>query len=259
MYTEDNRSQLLNKIVSFVCSSQEFEGLIQIGSGAEGFADIYSDIDLMAGIVGVDMLDSAKEKLQGFFKENGAIYLDNRPWTKTVLGISAYFENGLSVDISFMPTPEIPIRSNRWRLLWAANNKFAEPLEWKTAVLVERNGDMVDAAFHHRFFYTLRRAKVATLRANYIYADSCLSEARQMLLLIEAAVEGKKLHQFKAYHTLDKSFLATMESTYPQERTFSGINAAIVCLEDVYIKTVAANDLCPIDPTQPKLVNCFDI
>ena len=34
-----------------------------------------------------------------------------------------------------------------------------------------------------------------------------LSDARQMLLRMEAMAEGKKIHEFKAYHTLNGDFL----------------------------------------------------
>ena len=49
MYKATDGVRLLNRIIDFMRDSAAFEGLLQIGSGAVGFADIYSDIDLMAG------------------------------------------------------------------------------------------------------------------------------------------------------------------------------------------------------------------
>ena len=40
MYTEKDRLALLDRIVAFVKGKPEFVCLVQIGSGAEGFADI---------------------------------------------------------------------------------------------------------------------------------------------------------------------------------------------------------------------------
>lgn len=53
MYTESDRQQLLEYIMVFVKDNKEFECLVQIGSGTNGFTDIYSDIDLMIGCVNV--------------------------------------------------------------------------------------------------------------------------------------------------------------------------------------------------------------
>lgn len=49
MYKATDRERLLNRIIRFMRDSAAFEGLLQIGSCAAQFADIYSDIDLMAG------------------------------------------------------------------------------------------------------------------------------------------------------------------------------------------------------------------
>ena len=40
MYKATDRERLLNKIIGFMRDSSEFEGLLQIGSGAIGFGDI---------------------------------------------------------------------------------------------------------------------------------------------------------------------------------------------------------------------------
>ena len=69
MYKATDRERLLNKIISFMRDSSEFEGLLQIGSGAIGFADIYSDIDLMAGCCDADCVKDADQQLQQFFTE----------------------------------------------------------------------------------------------------------------------------------------------------------------------------------------------
>lgn len=255
MYTEENRAQLLDDIVTFVKANEEFEGLIQIGSGANGFTDIYSDIDLMAGCKDASAVVSAKQKLCVFFQEKNAVYLDFRKWSKTIRGISAYFENGLSVDISFMPTQEIPVLSRQLRLVWAFNKEFENLISTRLTALKEQTGTAVDDAFHHKFFYALRRTEIAMLRNNCIYADVCLSEARQMLLLVEALVEGKKVHQFKAYNTLNQAFLSAVEKTYPKQRTQAEIKKAKDRLLDIYLHTIEHNNLSKVDGAQFKLID----
>ena len=104
MYKATDRERLLNRIIGFMRDSSAFEGLLQIGSGAVGFADIYSDIDLMAGCYDADCVKDANQQLQQFFAELGACHIEERAWTNTALGLSVYFEDGLSTDVSFMPT-----------------------------------------------------------------------------------------------------------------------------------------------------------
>ena len=254
MYTAEDRQALLGRIMTFVKDNSEFVGLVQIGSGAEGFADIYSDIDLMAGCADATSVKAAGDKLFAFFDELGAVYVDHRQWSPTVLGLSAYFENGLSVDLSFMPAHEIPIMSKQWRLLWSSVDGLEAELVQKTEALVTDDG-----LNHHRFFFALRKTEIAILRGNYIYAEMTLSDARQMLLRMEAMSEGKKIHEFKAYHTLDKDFLRDLEATYPKELSRTALADAKDALLSLYVRTVERNDLPKIEPSQFRIINCFEV
>ena len=252
MYTEKDRLALLDRIVAFVKGKPEFVCLVQIGSGAEGFADIYSDIDLMAGCVDASSVKAAGDKLFTFFDELGAVYVDHRQWSPTVLGLSAYFENGLSVDLSFMPAPEVPIMSKQWSLLWSSVDGLETELVQKTEALATDDG--LD---HHRFFFALRKAEIAILRENYIYAEMTLSDARQMLLRLEAMTEGKKIHEFKAYHTLNGDFLGDLQKTYPRALSRTALTDAKDALLSLYVRTVERNSLPEIDPSQFQIINCF--
>ena len=257
MYAENDRRQLLNQILEFVKNNHEFECLLQIGSGVGGFTDIYSDIDLMAGCTDVPSVEFASSKLCAFFNRNGAVYLDCRKWSASALGISAYFENGLSVDLSFMPTCDIPIRSKHWLLLWSTDDDIETVLVKKTSYLAP-NGGLINEQYHHRFFFALRKAEIGILRENYIYADIAISEARQILLLIEAMVEGKKTHQFKAFHTLDQVFLSTLQGTYPKKLSHVELTKAKDFLLSMYVSVIEKNGLCKIDDSQFMIINCFD-
>lgn len=257
MYTANERQQLQNQILAFVKAEPAFECLLQIGSGAEGFADLYSDIDLMAGCPDIGSVEAAKAKLTAFFRSIDAINLDHRAWGASVLGISAYWQNGLSVDISFMPTAEIPIRSKRWNMLWEAAPEISAALTAKTKQLGDC-GTIIDHHLHHRFFFALRKTEIAIRRGNWVYAEMMLTEARTLLLTVEATAEGKELHQFKAYHTLEQDFLSSLRETYPREPDAAELHRARHTLLELYVRVIDDNDLCKIDHSQFDIINCFD-
>ena len=257
MYVSEERLELREKILSFARENQEFVCLLQIGSGAEGFTDIYSDVDLMAGCVDAPAVERANRKLCKFFKNSGTVYIDHRKWAESILGLSAYWENGLSVDLSFMPVSDMPILSKSWKLLWAADDGTEEMLNAKTARL-NPNSVTVDSAYHHAFFFLLRKVEIAICRKNFIYAEMVLNEARQKLMLAEAAAEGRKLHQFKAYDTLNAAFLAAVRETYPRDLTAEELGGAWNRLLSRYTRLVEDRGLCPIPESQFQIINCFD-
>lgn len=258
MYTTEDREQLLNRIVGFIRNCSAFEGLLQIGSGAVGFSDIYSDIDLMAGCYDERCVKIANQQLRHFFTKLGACHIEKRAWTKTALGLSVYFEDGLSADISFMPTPELPIRSPQHRVVFAKTESFTDRVNVSTQRFAEcsqRYG--LDDSIHYRLISELRYVEIALFREQFIFADIALGNARQLLLSVETVAEGKKLHQFKAYNTLSQTFLAQLEETYPKSRSYQDIHTAKEKLLTLYLETVNSSDYLTFDGNLLKLLGCF--
>ncbi len=253
MYGEAERTALLDKIIEFMNLSNEFEGLLQIGSGAVGFSDIYSDIDLMAGCFDEEAVKSADEKLTGFLSILGAFHIEKRKWTGTALGISAYFENGLSADISFMPTYEIPIRSPLNKIIFAKIENFTERVNSENGKAEQTSAIKIENFVEFRFINELRYAKIAILRGQFIFVEISLNDARQLLLSLQTAKEGKKLHQFKAYNSLDADFIKELTATYPQNLSEKELNSALENIISLYTKT-AKN----FDKNLLKLINCFE-
>ncbi len=259
MYKVTDRKKLLNKTVNFIQVSSAFEGLLQIGSGAAGFADIYSDIDLMAGCYDSDCVKDAAQQLLQFFTELGACHIEKRVWTNTALGLSTYFENGLSVDISFMPTQELPIRSPQYKVVFAKTENFMDAVRagaQRFAECSQRYG--LDDSIHYRFINELRYVEIAILREQFIFADIALSNARQLLLSVETVAEGKKLHQFKKYNTLSQPFLQLLEKTYPRSRTYEEMHTAKENLLALYLKAVKDSEYLTFDDGLLKLLGCFE-
>lgn len=243
MYTAKERDELLAAVKDYLWSEEDFEGLVQMGSGAAGFRDIYSDIDLMAGCQDPA---AAGEKLYALFDGLGAVYIHRRRWSDTVLGHSAYWENGLSVDISFMPTAQIPVLSDRIAILFSKTDAFTNRIE---SGLKHYQPPVMDPAAHHAFFFALRRCEIAVLRGEYIYADMTLHEARQILLRLHA--HGADAKRFNA---LDEVFLAALEGTYPAARSADAISRAKAQLLSLYLRCSGTT----AEDVQLKLIGCFD-
>ena len=259
MYKATDRERLLNRIIGFMQDSSAFEGLLQIGSGAVGFADIYSDIDLMAGCYNVDCVKDADQQLQHFFTELGACHMEKRAWTSTALGLSVYFEDGLSADISFMPTPELPIRSPQHKVLFAKTDNFTDAVNTGIRRFAERSQRYgLDDSIHYRFINELRYVEIALLREQFIFADIALNNARQLLLAVETVAEGKKLHQFKAYNSLSQTFLNSLEETYPRSRTYEDMYTAKEKLLALYLEIVKDSEYLTFDDSLLKLLGCFE-
>lgn len=67
MYTEKERAKLLIQAATAVSTYPEVEGIVQVGSGVDGFGDQYSDIDLIFSTFSADQLASLRTRWRGCF------------------------------------------------------------------------------------------------------------------------------------------------------------------------------------------------
>lgn len=260
MYTESDRKELLDKTLDFFEHDNNFEGVVQIGSGTLGFADIYSDIDLMAGCFDENSLCAAKNALIDFFHKAGACYVEERVWNQTALGLSVFFENGLSIDLSYMPTAQIPIKSPQHKIVLSKTENFSRIINESSCKFSNSSAKYgIDDSVHYRFIQALRYAEIAALRGEYIFADISLNNARQILLSVKAVSEGKKLHQFKSFNSLEKSFTTRLERTYPHSQDRHAITKAKQYLLSLYLETVEHCDFLNFNYALIKLLNCFEL
>ena len=77
MYTEKERAKLLIQAATAVSTYPEVEGIVQVGSGVDGFGDQYSDIDLIFSTFSADQLASLRTRVERMFSD--AVYIRPKP------------------------------------------------------------------------------------------------------------------------------------------------------------------------------------
>lgn len=255
MYTANDRETALAEIVAFINDCDVFESMMQIGSGALGYRDIYSDIDLFAGCYDAPSVTTARDALLAYFKGKHAVYISHRRWSDMCLGFSAFFENKLSIDISFSPTEEMLVCSPEWKIVSDKTGKLTEHITKDSEEFLRSYSSYgIDQSVNHEFIYALRKCEIAIKRDNLIYAEMALSEARKLVMDIQVLNEHKKLHQFKAYNTLNSDFLAAVHDTYPNSLTrdaFAGSKDRLLAL---FEQTINENSTLQFDANQLKLL-----
>ncbi len=80
-----------------------------------------------------------------------------------------------------------------------------------------------------------------------------MNNARQLLLNSKVRQENKKFHQFKAYNTLEPSFLEGLKDSYSIPGDLPSMRRAKSVLLELYLSI--ATDF---DPQLLLLINCFE-
>lgn len=73
MYTEKERAKLLIQAATAASTYPEVEGIVQVGSGVDGFGDAYSDIDLIFSTFSAGQLAQLRTRVERMFAD--AVYI----------------------------------------------------------------------------------------------------------------------------------------------------------------------------------------
>jgi hypothetical protein len=105
------------------------------------------------------------------------------------------------------------------------------------------------------FVYCAISFDKALKRKNLIYAIKMLETMRNYTLIIQALNENKKLHQFKAYDTLEPSFVEAFLSTYPKQVRYDDLILSLERIYELFSKALKKSTSYFLDNGQIQLMN----
>lgn len=216
MYNESERESYFQEVTSQIKAISDVEGIVQLGSGTVGYTDAYSDIDLM--IATSEHLNDVKEKIITVVRDMGAIYVKEYKFSEEIRLIIPFFQNGLEMNISVLPVRLLNVKSPLWKIQFDRHGQVEEKMiEENTRFHTQEAPYLKPYDIGSEFAYLLRKVRIELHRGNNFYALQMLETLREKAITIQIINEKKKLHQFKAYHTLDPLFLNELSKSYPNK------------------------------------------
>ena len=106
----------------------------------------------------------------------------------------------------------------------------------KKPVKYNVNSDVV-----FEFVYSALVLEKELKRNNLIYALKMLEDMRDYTLIVQALNEDKKLHQFKAYETLNPIFINDYLLTYPEKISIENLKVSADKLKELFVDTLQSS------------------
>lgn len=117
MYKQKEREYYLNEMIDKIKSTEQVEGIVQIGSGVIGFNDESSDIDLMIATYEINNSQIAKDTIKGFFHELSPRYIKEKQFSKDIYLLIVILENMLEFNVSIVPRELLSVKSPLWKVI----------------------------------------------------------------------------------------------------------------------------------------------
>lgn len=246
MYTETDREQYFQDVIIRLKAINEVEGIIQLGSGTVGYSDQFSDIDLM--VATTEQVDVAKDLIKTELENLGSFFIKEGKFSDQIFLLIPFYENGLEMNISVLPTSYLNVKSPLWKLLFDRNGEVL-PIMLKEHENFQKMEQPYMKKFDivFEFAYHLRKLHIELQRGNDIFAMKMLEELREFTLTVQILNEQKKLHQFKAYHTLEGNFVKQLKKSYPSSTDRSDIMAAAKFVTQLFKDTIQKNEIFDYD------------
>lgn len=248
MYTSEERSIYFDKVISKLKSFSLVEGIVQIGSGVVGFSDEFSDIDLMVATSKVEDAVTTKKAVHELFDEFNQVYIKEKQFSNEIFLLIVIMENQLEFNVSIVPKQLLTVKSYLWKVIVDKTGLVTEKMNIEhekfknTSIKYDVE---LDAPFE--FVYCAISLDKALRRKNLIYALSMLETMRTYTLYLQAMNEEKKLHQFKAYDTLEPLFIEEYLATYPEKINVRSLVASCKKLNDLFAKVVNQSSNITLD------------
>ncbi|MDN4606461.1 aminoglycoside 6-adenylyltransferase [Sporosarcina highlanderae] len=237
MFSVGEREHCFKRIVDKFESNNLIEGVVQLGSGVKGYTDAYSDIDLMVSTYKKEDMEDAKHAIYKFLKEFNPVYIKEKQFTQHIFLFIVFMENSLEFNISVLPSELLNVKSPLWKVVVDKNGLVTEKMRGENEIFQNKPVKYeVNIDIQFEFAYSALSVKKELKRNNLIYALKMLENMREYILLVQAMNEKKKLHQFKAYDSLDSSFIDAYLSTYPDEITVEKLTTSADQLKELFVE-----------------------
>ncbi|WP_449536553.1 aminoglycoside 6-adenylyltransferase [Ferdinandcohnia sp. Marseille-Q9671] len=255
MYSTAERQTYLRKTIEKIESINLVEGIIQIGSGVDGYNDEYSDIDLMVATTKIEDASATKERIHHSMSEYKPIYIKEKQFSKDIYLLIVLLENKLEFNISIVPREFLSVKSPLWKVIVDKTGVVSEKMNRENDNFLSKTVKYdIDIDIPFEFTYSAMSFAKELKRNNLIYALRLLETMRTYTLITQAMNENKKLHQFKAYDTLDPSFVKEFLLTYPTEISAKNLLTSASKLKELFVNTLKQYSTFTLDKALLRLL-----
>jgi len=126
-YTPAERQHILDRLVEALRADSRIAGVLVVGSGAVGFTDDYSDIDL-AVVVG--RADDVKPAFDDWGTTSAGLFevlaCAPVPRASNIFLYAMLLKGFLELDISFQCLDDLVARRARWQVAWDRTDRIAD-------------------------------------------------------------------------------------------------------------------------------------
>jgi len=240
MYQIEDRIELLNKITSFSKTINGVQGLLLVGSGANGFRDEFSDLDLLIVVKDSQDVVQIHKQLCEYIQHDFTVLKEKIYRHEEDIFVTCFLlDHFLELDLGVWSKSKLRATKPHWEIIFdRENNEIQDTLEESLKAnsfpkIDETKKDSL--SFIWQFF---RSATVALKRQQYIKALKDIDLIRDQIIRILCIQNGINYDFDKSIDHLDSPFISKLKRTYDVKMNEESIKKVLYEVMDLYFDVI---------------------
>jgi len=249
IFSPEKREEILNRILNSLRTDERIAGILIVGSGAVGFDDDYSDIDLSVVV-------AEENDVHPVFCTCGEAIKKLLPIIghfEVTYGIHSYLhgfltDNFLEIDIGFVCLSELTAKRERWKVAFDYSGKIEAIMRssWEKRPQQDIKGIYsyrISAIWHHIIHV------VIALRRNQSWkALHYLERIRNQTFEFAGMRMGLEVDNFRQVDQMPRDFLSGLQQTLVISLDTNGIMHALkLVVESFFREARNLDDILELD------------
>jgi predicted nucleotidyltransferase len=228
LYTSERRAEILENLLTFFQTDEQIVGLVLVGSGAVGFRDAYSDINLLVvadnEIPVYALFHKWNTRLNALYPRLTAFEQVN---SNEAYHIRCLLENYLALDLQFIKLRRLSAYNQPWQVVVDRTGEMLERLEKTYAEELTTAPIREYTRIMETVWMPILKC-VAALRRNEIWrALYLLEELRKQAVELAGMNHGLDTRGFTAVDRLPEMFLVHLRHTIPTSTSTPAVRRAL--------------------------------
>lgn len=208
------RAAILDRLLTALQSDERITGLLVVGSGAEGFEDAHSDIDLCAVTTSVDDVRTAFQEWGLKIHELLPVFHSHEvPRSPNVYLWTFLLENFLEIDLSFLCLDDLHARGRRWRTVLDRSGEVESIMQSSWENRLRPNLEEVYRYRLDSIWHSIKYAAIAIQRKQPWRAIYELEQIRNRTIELHGLRKELETKRFRQVDQMSKDFLVGLEQT----------------------------------------------
>lgn len=228
LVTPQERYEILEKLVTVLKEDASVIGVVIVGSGASGFLDVYSDIDLVVVLaddrVFISMYQALKAILQ---KEFNVFYHFEQHVSTEDTTLLIMLDNFLELDIQFVKGRVLAVKDKQWTVRYDRHGDLDDRVQEsfsETQMVAPRR---IYLRVVERIWQPILKCVAALNRNEIWHALHMLEQIRNETVHLAGINHRVQTHGFTDVDQLPEMFLVHLRHTIPTSTSNVAIRRAL--------------------------------